>query len=421
MKEVAAVLILAFVGLFLVTTLPQSTDAQQRAAEVEFTADEIEAGWTLSLQRKAISWVGTFLTLGFLLALAGSRRARRLADRLARWSGQRWWLTVLLMAVFCVLVHRLLLLPIQIISLENWRAWGMTQRDLGSWLLDYLKVLGLTCVIGTGLILALYALIRQFPRHWWLPAAGLAGLVAVGFAFVLPIWIDPLFNTFTPLAEFEGLDAAKRAHLEAAIRDLATRADVPVQEILVKDASRQGSHTNAYFTGFGSTRRIVVFDTLLMAHPPEEVISILAHEIGHWQHNHIVKGLALGLLGATIGLFLLSHVLRWAIGRRPYFLERPSDPAGLPLILLLVFLTSWMIMPIDNAFRRHIEREADWTALELTGRPDVFIDAEKRLARDNKANLVPSPVSVWWFATHPPTLERIEMAREWAALRKKSD
>lgn len=417
MKEVAALLILAFVGLFAVTTLPMATEDQQSAAEAEFTKDEIETGRDLTLERKLISWSGTFLTLGMLLILASPRRARNLANLFERWSGQRWWLAVLFMAVFCLLIHRVLLLPVQIISLENWRAWGMTQRDWVSWAEDYLKSLGLTCLIGAGLILVLYTLLRRFPRWWWLPAAGLAGVAAVGFAFILPIWIDPLFNTFTPLAEYEALDASKRGQLEHAIRNLAAKANVPIQEVLVKDASRQGSHTNAYFTGFGATRQIVVYDTLLQSHPPAEVVSILAHEIGHWQHHHIVKGIALGMAATTIGLCLLSHVLLWTVQRRPYFLKSPSDPAGFPLILLVSFVASWAIMPIDNAIRRHVEREADWTALELTGRPDVFIDAEKRMARDNKANVVPSPTSVWWFATHPPTLERIDMARAWSALR----
>ncbi len=181
------------------------------------------------------------------------------------------------------------------------------------------------------------------------------------------------------------------------------------------DASRRGTHSNAYFTGFGSSRRIVLYDTLLTHHEnhPEEIISIIGHEIGHWRYHHILIGLALGTGGLFVALFLLSVILRWAVGRWPFLLSSPADPAGWPLILLLAFLGSWLIMPLENAISRQFERQADWTALELTGQPDVFIAAEKRLAEKNIGNLVPGPIAVFWFADHPPTVERIQMAHDW--------
>jgi STE24 endopeptidase len=289
----------------------------------------------------------------------------------------------------------------------------MTERSFGDWLLDYGKGLALSAGVGVVILVGFYALLRWCPRTWWIWAGVLVGLLAVGFALVLPIWIEPLFNEFVPLREYAGLDEYTRTKLEQSIRDLAEQAGVPVQEVLVKDASRQGKHTNAYFTGFGPTRRIVLYDTLLTSHPEAEVVSVLGHEIGHWQHHHIYIGLALGTAAAFVGLFLLHLILRWAVNRRPFHLKSAADPAGWPLVLLLVFLASWLTMPVQNAISRTFERQADWTALELTGDSRVFIDTEKRFAQDNKMNLAPAPLSVWWFASHPPVVERIQMAKDW--------
>ena len=135
----------------------------------------------------------------------------------------------------------------------------------------------------------------------------------------------------------------------------------------------QGGHTNAYFTGFGSSRRIVLYDTLLQDHKdPAEVESILAHEMGHWLHHHIVKGIILGSVGSFVGLLLLFLFLRWMQGRAPCYLQNAADPAGLPLIILLVALTSWVVMPVENVFSRYIERQADEESLKLAGQPEAF-------------------------------------------------
>jgi STE24 endopeptidase len=429
-----------FLLLFVVTTLPHSPEAQQAALDKHFTLEQIAQGQELSFQRRLILWASTFITLGFFTFLVFSGCARRLTDRFDRWTGGRWVLTLLLIAGFCFLGERLLRFPLSIISLENWRAWGMSHQSLHEWLEDYGKAVALSAGIGVVMLIGLYALMRWFPRSWWTLAAGLGGLVGVGFALVLPVWIDPLFNNFHPLEDPQDyrpmsatmvgllgsplgdgpLLAAAAAfpgstdtRLTAKIQDMAARAGVPVQEVLVMDASRRGSHTNAYFTGFGATQRIILYDTLLASHPPEEIESILGHEIGHWQHHHIIIGLALAILAGFLGFFLLSRILRWAVNRPPFYLKSPADPAGWPLIVLLSILASWVALPVENAISRHFERQADQAALELAGRPQVFIRAERRLALDNKANLAPTPWNVWLFATHPPAVERMEMARRW--------
>jgi STE24 endopeptidase len=415
MIKAVLALLAVFGVLFALTTFPQSPQAREKALQEKFTEQEIEDGYRLSVQLKLISWAGIFLELGFLLAIAGTGRARWFADRFDRWSGARWWLALLYMGGFCFLALSLLSLPLAIIRLEVLQTWGMSHQALVDWLGDYGKRIGLSAGIGALVLIGWYALMRWLPRLWWAAAAALGSVLAVAFAWLLPIWIDPLFHTFTPLSQYTNpkIKVTDLQQLQTSIPKLAAGAGVPVQEVLVMDASRQGSHTNAYFTGFGATRRIVLYDTLLENHTPAEIEVILAHEIGHWQHRHIAIGLTLGSVALLIGLYLLSCVLRWAINRRPFMLHSPADPAGLPLILLLAFAGSLLTQPVENAISRHFERQADWTALELTRQPEVFIAAERQLARDNKSNLVPNPLAVFWFATHPPAWERIDMAREW--------
>ena len=410
-KPTAAVLALAFLALSLTTLFAPSGDMEARAAR-HFTKQEIERGRRHAFERRLIFWSGQALQLTLLAALVLTGFARRLADVCERWTGGRWVLGLLLVGASCFLAEELLSFPLNLYGgLYHQRAWGLTERTLGSWLWDHLKALAVSAVIGVALLVGFYALLRLLPKAWWIVASlGSAG-VGVFFALVFPIVIAPLFNTFTPL------EKTPQAGLRPGIEAMAGRAGLGVREVLVMDASRQSRHTNAYFAGFGPTRRIVLYDTLVKSHPADEVESILGHEIGHWQHGHIAKGIVLGALGSLIGFFVLSRILTWAVGRPPFELRSPADPAGLPLILLLSVLGSWLALPVASAVSRHFERQADDASLELAGRPGVFIEAEKRLARDNIGNVAPAPFNVWLFASHPPAVERIERAEAWAARR----
>jgi STE24 endopeptidase len=408
LKAAVAAEFLLVLTLFLLTTFLESPQRRARA-EQYFTETEIENGLNYSLQGRLLFWGSTVMPLAAFTLIVVSGFARKLADLFERWTGKRWLWTLLLMGLFCFLVEVSLIFPFQLGNLARQHAWGMSQRSLTSWLMDYLKLTALSGGISLFVLVGFYLLMRFFPCSWWALAALASGLLAILFAFVLPTLIAPLFNDFTPL------DRTQWAYVKPRVEALTRKADVPVEEVLVMDASRQSSHSNAYFTGFGSTRRIVLYDTLLKSHPrSDEVESIVAHEIGHWKHHHIVKGIALGTAAAFVALFLLAKVLRWATGRAPFGLREPSDPAGLPLILLLAMLGSFVLAPIQNAISREFERQADEYSLDLAGQPKAFIRAEKTLALHNHGNVAPNSVSVWLFASHPPTIDRIRMAEEWA-------
>lgn len=432
--------VVIFGTLVLLTTCLSSATAQAEAARY-FSAEEIAQGQQFALERRGFFWIATGLWLGFLTVLSCTSLGRRLAERCQAWSGARWWLALLLIGGFCFLVNEAISLPLGLLRLEHLRSWGMTSRPVASWLAEHAKGLVLEAALNGLVVLGFYGLLRWWPRWWWLPAAGAGGLLGMAYAWLLPVLIAPWFNTFTPLS------ATNWANLQERVEMLAQRAGLPVREILVMDASRQGHFSNAYFTGFGGSRQIVLYDTLLQQHTglepgqaagsvglcgtpagswlaattlmtacrqgEAEIESILAHEMGHWQHQHIVQGLGLATLGSLGGFLVLSWIMRRLVDRPPLYLTAPADPAGLPLILLLLALGSWLVGPLENAVSRHFERQADLAALELAGQPEAFIQAELRLARQNRMNVAPTPFNVFLFATHPPTVERIRMAEHW--------
>jgi STE24 endopeptidase len=411
---------LALLALCWATTFPASEELRRQAlGSGLFTAAQIETGYTISVQRKLINWAGIFILLLFLSVLGATPRARRLADACFRWAGGRWLPATALVGLFCFICARLLDFPLAILRHEHWRAWGMTRQPFLDWLGDYLKTSALELALTLIILLTFYGLLRLIPRWWWRAAAVLAAAGSVAFFYILPLWVEPLFHTFTPLSRYEKLDEKSRTYLEKSIRRQSEAAGIPVGQILVMDASRQGAHTNAYFTGFGSSRRIVLYDTLLDTNSIRAVESVIGHEIGHWQHQHIVRALALVAVAIYIGLFFLNRILLRLVGRPPLFLTDPADPAGWPGLLLLALLGNFLLLPPQNAISRYFERQADWSALELTQDPEAFIEAERQLGLQNKANLVPNATCVFWFYTHPPTLERIAMARAWTVLHPK--
>jgi STE24 endopeptidase len=435
-KTCLAGTLVAFVLLFVTSTFLPPPAAELAQARRYFTDDQIATGRLFSFERNLYFWYATAVELGLLITFA--LIARPLTNVFSRWTGydaaataaapgaarwqrlrtwgshfSRWLATLLLLLATYAVAHELLQLPIAVGRYELSRAWGMTTQPFDDWFNQHLLSAAIGFVAEVITAVGLYVLLRWFPRTWFL--WGTAGGVAFAFmtALLLPVLIAPLFNTFTPLSDTEW------AALESPVRHLAEEAGIPVDRIYVADASRQGNHTNAYFTGLGTTQSIVLYDTLLKKHPRAEIESILAHEIGHWTHRHIVKGILLGGLAALVGLIVLDRVLRWFIQRPPLYLRGLADPAGLPVVMLLGYLGAWVAMPVENAVSRHFERQADMTSLELAGMPEVFIDAEKRLAVDNKGNVVPLPWNVWLFNTHPTAIQRIEMAERWQQLHPK--
>lgn len=281
------------------------------------------------------------------------------------------------------------------LSVQTWRAWAS----------DQLKGLLLGGVVLAVVSVAGYALIRGAPRLWWVVAAVAAAALTVLLSFVFPVVVEPLFARFRPLP-----DGPLRDELLA----LAVRDGVPVRDVLVADASRRTTALNAYVSGFGRTRRIVVFDTLIDTASAAEVRLVVAHELGHAAERDVLRGTVLGALGAALGTVLVALALGSSAWRDAVGATGPEDPRSLGLVMLVVSVLGLASGPLSNAASRRIETRADLHSLELTRDPAAFVSSERRLALTNVADLRPPRLAYVLFASHPSVPERIANARRWA-------
>jgi STE24 endopeptidase len=213
------------------------------------------------------------------------------------------------------------------------------------------------------------------------------------------VLIAPLFNKFEPIK-----DEALREKINA----LLNKAGLKAKGIYQVDEGKRSKHTNAYFTGIGKTKRIVLYDTLLSSHTPEEIVAVLAHEIGHWKKKHILKQLSFMIVASLILLYCVYLIVNWQALYNAFGLNYQPVYAGLFLVSLYFGAAGFFLSPIGAAITRRYEREADRMAFELTGTALPMINALKRLAKDNLTNLHPHPFYVWFYYSHPPLIERIE-------------
>ena len=349
---------------------------------------------------------GVGLRLGVLAVLVFTPLSTALRDA-ALAAGRRPWLAAALYAAGVLVLLVAVRFPLAFYGgYLREHTWGLSTQTLPAWLADYGKGGALLAAFTLPLAVGLWALMRAAPRGWpWLAAAATT-LLAAGLTFLAPVAIDPLFHAFRPLRD---------PALELDVRALAAKAGLAVGQVLEVDASRRTTKANAYFTGLGRTRRIVLYDTLLKTARPDEVRMVVAHEMGHWRHRHIWKGLALGVAAGVLFWWLAAWALRWAAARHALRLTGPTDLAGLGLVALLGAALATATLPLQNAISRTFEREADRASLELTEDPAAFIRGEVTLARTNLADVDPPRPVVWLLYTHPPVLERIAAAEAFAA------
>lgn len=283
------------------------------------------------------------------------------------------------------------------------RRFGLLHQPFGRWLLDRAKGAAVGGTLGLLAFEALYALLAA-TRLWWVAAAAVFFCGSVVLAAVAPVWLLPLFYRLTPLP-----DQALRDRLVA----LAARAGVPVVGVWVADQSRKSQTANAALTGVGPTRRIILFDTLLARFMPEEIESVLAHELGHHVHGDVRRGLLVqGAL--TLATFAVADRLLHASA--PLWGWRGiADPAGLPWLALLLAGLGVVAAPLGNAFSRRVERQADDFAVATTGNVPAFVGAMERLADLNLAERRPSRVKELLLYSHPSIDRRIARARGAAA------
>jgi STE24 endopeptidase len=355
--------------------------------------------------------LGLAVSAGLALTRVGSRLVGALGRPVRGRSGRLRWIGQVIGGVLLLsAIGRVVLLPLDAyaevvqhrygLSTESWALWS---RDVAvSFLIDA----GLTA-LG---LLVLVTLARRAPRSWWAWASGAAAVLVVAGSFLWPVLLEPAFNTFTPMPA---------GHLRTDLLELARRNGTPVDDVLVADASRRTTSLNAYVSGFGSTRRIVVYDTVLDRLPDDQIESIVAHELGHVSAGDVLTGTLIGALGAAAGVASLGWLLTWRPLLRRTGADGPGDPRVVPVALLLVAVGTLLATPVQNLVSRQIEARADLHALDLSRTPDTFITMQERLAESGLSQ--PEPPRVWHllFGNHPTEAERVAMAENWKRLHER--
>ena len=274
------------------------------------------------------------------------------------------------------------------------REWGFSTQGAAGWFADRLKGLAVSVVLSAGAWAAAVALARALPGWWAVPAGAALALAVLLLSFVAPVVLEPIFNRFRPLED---------QALAADLRGLSQRAGVPVRDVLVADASRRTTKVNAYVSGIGRTRRVVLFDTLLEAADPGAVRVVVAHELGHRRDRHVVKLTVLAMLGAVLAVAVLWAVLG----------TRVADPRTFPEASLLLLALELVALPAGAWLSRRYERAADRCSLDLTEEPDAFDRAHTGLARRNLSDLDPPRLVYLLLFSHPTPPERLALGRAW--------
>lgn len=370
----------------------------------DFTPAQIAAADRLHDALRPPTYLG--LAAGVLVALAlvltpvGARITRACAGAFRRLS-----LQVAAGTAAISLVVVLVALPF-----AGWRhvvlvRYGLSTQSWGGWLLDVAKSWCLTTLLSALALVVLTGLARRLPRWWFVPAAAGAAACVVAGSFLFPVLVEPVFNSFHSM---------RAEPLRTSLLDLARRDGVDVDDVLVADASRRTTTLNAYVSGFGTTRRIVVYDTLLAGAKPTEVRLVVAHELGHAKANDVAVKTAVGALGAGLGVVALALALRSPRLLRRCGVRSAADPAVAAPVLALYLLASVLSLPVQNVVSRQVEARADVHALDLTEDPSTFVDVQRRLAVTNRTDLTRATLSYVWFASHPSPPQRIAIARRWA-------
>ena len=278
------------------------------------------------------------------------------------------------------------------------KRYGFSTITARLWITDLIKGLLISAMLLGILLGAMLALVYYAEHTWWLWAWLVFSAFQMLIVWLYPVLIAPLFNKFEPI---------ENEALKESIIALMAKVGLKTGGVFQVDAGKRSKHTNAYFTGMGKTKRIVLYDTLLKSHASEEILSVLAHEAGHWKKRHIIKQLILTETFSLVFLYLVYRLIDWSLLYQTFGFAEKIPYVGLLLIAALFGPAVFFLTPIGAMLTRRFEREADDFCYNLVGTTVPMINALKRLAKDNLANLHPHPFYAWFYYSHPPLTERI--------------
>jgi len=340
--------------------------------------------------------------LVFLLVLLVTRWSDSLRDLAYRVGFQNYSFALFVYLVLLLGISKLLGFALEYYGFRLERRFKLSNQRFGAWAWDEVKGFLVGLVIGTIVVELVYFTIRQWPLHWWLVGWALFMGLFVLLAQLAPVVLFPIFYKFEPLNNEE---------LRRRLVVLSERAGTRVRGVYRWKLSEKSKKANAALTGLGSTRRIILADTLLDNYSPEEIEAVLAHELGHHVHKHIFKSIMVQAAITLFGFWAANWTLHYAVDQRRF--EELSDFANLPLLALVSVMLSFLLMPALNAFSRFNERQADRYAFESTESVAPFISSMNKLAEQNLAERTPSKWVEWFFHSHPSISRRLEAAEEW--------
>ena len=277
--------------------------------------------------------------------------------------------------------------------------YGFNTKTIKIWISDLVKGLLVMIVLGGFLLSALLLMLKYLGENWWIWAWAVFLCFQLLMTVLYPTIIAPLFNAFTPL---------EAGDLKIGIKRLAQREGLDIEGIYQMDATRRTRHTNAYFSGLGKAKRIVLFDSLIQCHSHAEILSILAHEIGHLKKNHIKKQILLSGFVSLLLFFLAAKLMAWEKLYESFGFSAMSPYVGLFLVGILWEPVNFFLSPVGKAVSRKFEREADFYSLGILKTAKPLVTALKKMAKKNLSNIRPHPLYVFFNHSHPPLLERIE-------------
>ena len=417
---------------------PPAPRADQLAALAELPPDRVAWARAFRSALRPGSYGGLGVGLAGALVLGLTPLGARIVTLAGRPFGGHWIAQAVLGGLVVVIVLEVLTLPFAAWGHTVAVRYGISTQSWGPWAVDVLKSFGVGAVLGGLTLFGFYGLARAAPRWWWAPGAVGAAALVVLLSFVLPVIVEPIFNRFTPMP-----DSALRSELVA----LADRDGVPVRDVLIADASRRTRAVNAYVSGLGPTRRIVVYDTMLSATVPAvsnagvpspaapnadtaasvapaaapagrlttaETVSVVAHELGHAKRHDVAVGTLIGALGTAAGVIVLYLLGSWTGLLRLAGASSIGDPRAIGLVLALATVAGLIGAPAQAFVSRRIEARADAHALALTGDPGTFEAMQRRLGTVNLSDPDPPRWEYVFSASHPSTVERMAAARAYA-------
>ena len=364
-----------------------------------YGADQYQKSQDYLRVNTRFGWVSALFNLGVLL-LFWFQGGFPAIDNWVRSFGLGPVLTGLLYMGGLMLFYALLSQPFSIYAtfvIEE--RFGFNQTTWLTYLLDLLKGLALGLLLGAPLLSGILAFFSYAGSYAWLYCWAAVVLYMLVVQYVGPTWIMPIFNKFKPLEEGD---------LKSAILSYAESIQFPLKQIYVMDGSKRSRKSNAFFTGFGKNKRIVLFDTLIEQHAVPELVAVLAHEMGHYQKKHILQGMLLGMLQTGLMFYLLSFTISYQGLFDAFYMDHISVYAGLIFFGMLFAPLDFFIGLLTQIRSRSNEYQADRFSVETTANPGAMIDALKKLSVHNLSNLRPHPFYVFLNYSHPPVLKRIE-------------